>query len=485
VTRLLGAAAEYSRALGPIADDLLKEVFTFARALCVAFPEAKPEVVGCYERRQELIFRTIRLLEAAVGLDFTGRVPYAYNGVAWECPFPGGFTGPGGPKPHEVLTTLIGLHQAGGVKKFPQHRVMKAATYVGLHHGHAAAVDYVLDLIDYGYIPSVRAAARCLAYVLDRQAAADTANWARRRLPDIDVLESGISWAKAPLRGLVRTRLGNDELYRPQVLGRLAAIIEDARASTCAGEFIVNQMRLHGVASVVLELERPVNQQQAPLAVRAFMAQLDELHADTGAIVHNVASAPQGPSMFHVASMLVTLADHTHELGPRRQILSRLVVPRILGQVTSDGFGPLPPEWDMIPHQVIIPLTALARGDLANLRNRTRTSRVNENSAQADAVAPTFPESTVGLQPAPSGCDHVRQLSAAEEYPWNGGLRIQLARALLNSGHPDEAIEHAKTGIYLQPDEPGHWHVLADILDRDGASTEANQARNVARACER
>lgn len=59
---------------------------------------------------------------------------------------------------------------------------------------------------------------------------------------------------------------------------------------------------------------------------------------------------------------------------------------------------------------------------------------------------------------------------ALKANPTNAHAHVQLAKALMTTGRPDEALEHLKQGVQLDPkQEEGHYHIGVLLMDRDPA----------------
>lgn len=453
--RPLDTDKEFRHALAFVANDLFGEAFAFAQIISAKWDDLW-DAFQRYDERFRLIIRVLKVMEETVGLDFSDAIPYLNNSTSWSVGSIGGYTGAGGPKPHEVLTALYALASwvRHGESKFPLRDVRLAIKSVRKEHGPDAAVDYVLDLIDYGYIPYDDVASFFLGDIL------------RHTSPK-----------KWPFRSTPLANIGYApyvEICRPQVIGRLLSLIDEAINSEGPDDFLLARFRMQRLTHCLLGLGLSVHRKKAPTAILPLISQIDEIVADSRATLLWFFGDWDGkgtpPALFSVGQGILSL---TPDADTRARIQSsRGLLPRVLLDKEDD----LPLEWREFPYLIISPVAAACDWELGQLPAKSVSADFRE-APSAGSV-----EDLAHVQQAVSSSeDPDRVVLAVEEYPWAGALRIKLARSLLKAGCREEALNEARIGLHLEPSKQEAWDIFAAVLEQSGAVTEAKEARNIGR----
>lgn len=480
--------------LARLADDLLCEILNFARVLALGPTSAKLEA---YLPRFQSVSFVLRAL-GELGLRPGRRIPFIYNGQQWSSPVPAGYTGPGGegeaPRPDEMLLSALSMMSTGiGGDSVP--RILKAATFVAWRNGMPAALQYLLDLLDWGYAGGDEAGAVCLLDLLagitqvrerpGLDEAAATRAWALERIPALESLQSGGDWTEARFIATPNAaEAAARSLYRGDVIQRLAALTEEARNAPDLTAFLVSQLRMNRILVAYLRAEHEAaghTDAGPPVTLRSFIGQLHEVTADTNAFILPMLAgygSPSGNAVFGTSRLFLKTAGDSPS-ARRRMERERILVPRALAPMPPDGYPRLPDVWNTISYQLAFPMTAAASATLDNipLKDSTFSLRGVPDSERAESFRESFRKlfeaDEAGMQ------QEVRALAAAgvAAFPWSAHHHNELAIALDKSGRAEEALPSSHAAVFLGPDQQTFWHSYSIILAHCGARQDALAAR--------
>jgi hypothetical protein len=499
--RWLRTEDDYDKSLSCLANDLLGEAFSVARVIGISHDKASV-VDACWQRllyTQHLFFG----LEAAVGLRVAGRIPFVYNGSAWNPPVPGGFTDaqdPACPLPSEILNSLRSMCYSARDGDFMVSRVQKAVTFVAWRDGFTSALEYLLDLIDFGYVPA--GAGYCIGDLLTCLAAVRAAGgkgerkvsrrWALSRIPGIESIDTGETWRSAEFHEWSgREPLTAAEVYDERLIGHLLSLVEQTRASADLTEFIMNQVRVARALDAFASLEKSDIKEKditAPLAMRAISAQLEEIRADAHVFLHAASDnrrPPTGGTILGVGTALLHFAHHGSGDMPSfrsRMEDQRLLGPRALGRIPVDGWKDLPSDWSQLDYRAVYPLIAHARDKDGLLTAALKGASAPLGKRVEDSDIAAWKHSLNDLIATEDREERLEKAAVQERaYPWSASFKQELAIALDEAGRTQESLPYAQASVFLSPEWDHFWQSLSVILARCQRRAESRVAYGIGR----
>lgn len=270
-------------------SELLRQLVAFGR-LAVNAPVPPDRTMAFVSRRIAPAIRVFEALEREAGLRFddTVRFPFMANRLRWaEDAPPAGHTGLGGRvSPADMA---ISLGDAWALQSELGHMLSPVLRRCALWHCATtdlkATLDWMLDLLDHGYVTSPDSLAK-LAYGLligrslvesDREVALHAnAGGLPSTWTQLWSSPGTLTWtADADPAGV-------DARLIEHVLRRCLERIERVRASATLDEWVTGQRVIWGVVwltQAILNLGRP----KSP-ALRAIDSQIEEIRADAGAL---------------------------------------------------------------------------------------------------------------------------------------------------------------------------------------------------------
>ncbi len=295
---------------------------------------------------------TILELGETAGLHFGDEpFPYWYNRVRWDPSLPvAGFTNkPGGPKPSQVLWSMVGAWNmvVSDPSQSSRDRLLRATLWQTSQEDLWSGLQLAIALSDAGFLLNSADLAVVVRLLLsgrdlvasDREMVSRFFGDAIPASPSL-FLDADFStdWvAERPLKSPAATDLVQ------RIVGSLFKRLEGARHSQSMDEWMLNQQRLHNCLAPLLAAIRSLVPQM-PLALQTMMTQLGEVNADAGSAAMNaktkLAGDPSYASLLFAA--MPVMSQFRARLGDEwedRLYNERVLIPEELRSLMFDIEG--------------------------------------------------------------------------------------------------------------------------------------------------
>lgn len=533
--------AQRFQVLPALAKLFLKDLQTFGRMAAVL--PRKPTVAEMSAYGQPRVRLLGLILEA---LEHFGdnrleqwRLPYCYFRYEWppEASI-AGYTGGQAPLDSTSLIRSILSNWHLELEENLNFRLLPAALFMTHQHGFAAAVDYLLDLLEQGLVVRAQSVAEALVSLV--HACAGEGTDSERVIRFLGKRpKSPAGWMNASEKLWSFRRAADDPEVVQQLLLRLIARclarVRIVRRAASWDAWLLGQAMLAALAETTLRTCEAIAP-DPPLGLRAVLSQLEEMKADARALFL-ISRPPFRPfdAVFTSARAFDAMFRHNFgEMGRERLLTERLLVPaRIVSTVLDENEElPLPGAWQEVSWRCVHAFAAvshvsqnlfLARRvpvdpepllrdeSLQELFGRHGiTDRAAQRRIVVDEITNRYPGEVpldreelekhlqealdrlhsreikaqfLGSEPDSPRDELERVVGRIESllalYPWNWLLHQELGIAWDRLDQPRRAVRCLVAAIFLAPEEAMPWQSLGVVLKRAGLAADAAVARLV------
>lgn len=487
--------AEFNRSLLQVAEKLYWQVTCFGRLGFVSKDGESAQTRAFFER-VALVRAFLEMMQTVADLRFDdAEEPVCYNSALWPngAAVSGYTSASSKARPTHMVNTYLGTWQLTWTGRRATGRLLRAAGWVWREEGFRRAVEYVLDLQHSG-LALVPADVTGTLVTLSRLRAIVTND--REIGLALFGHEPGSSdaWLRSDFRDdLPEEGPANGEVVEA-LIDRCLSAVDETRDSTNYDDWFLGQ---HYLGDVIMSLRQTVSthNEQAPVALKAVLAQLEEVGADAGAFISvNQLRAQRHPfcaNFINAALLSRIFKKQAGDDWERRLSKERLVLPTALDRVYKEHDAPLPFEW-MAVSPSLAPVLAI----FTDHGPWCHWPRVVGNPLQGDPMVEGQPkdwgaEIQTGILASIDLTKDQRHKEAIERleslhhaFPWSDLVLYELGVAFDEGGSSDDALERIETSIIVNPLNYMSWHSLGVILKKQGRMDEGLLAHCVARMIE-
>lgn len=421
----------------------------------------------------------VKFLEEAVGLSLeSDRVPFIYNSATLPADAPlAGISAQALAIPPSVLINSYYLtwNVQWDMRKRTRvsSRIMTAGLWMIYHHGWYEALEYLLRLVEFGFVTSYDYAPQILMTAISR-----VANLSIEPREFVSSCYGGgvpttqQEWIHRDF-DFKMPEGSDDQAIVGEVLTRLVTKFEECRSAESFSEWVTHYYSLN---SLFFQFFHVLHEAYGgkPYSDPTLIF-LEEVRADCGSALTTLLAGYQDiltPNcMFDYMDLVrSTLLTQDQVSGHQRFIDERWVFPPALasraGIDADTPAGRIPCPWRALSPEATL-LTYLSTRDrlpwYLPLNSKDPTLDPEEMMALFRRLS----------EHSSSPADRVHELRPySERYPWNPFLYLELAIAYDESGDLGRAAESIRSAVALDPLSPHTWTSLAVISGRQGNESD-------------